>query len=30
VPAVGATICLVLFVLLWRDTAGKLVEETKF
>jgi nucleoside transporter len=26
VPAVGATVCLVLFVLLWRDTQGKLAE----
>ena len=27
VPAVGAAVCLVLFLVLWRDTPGKLEEE---
>jgi nucleoside transporter len=27
VPAVGATVCLALFILLWRDKPGKLEEE---
>jgi nucleoside transporter len=28
VPAIGATICLALFIILWRDTRGKVEEET--
>jgi hypothetical protein len=28
IPAIGAAICLVLFIVLWRDKPGKLEEET--
>ncbi|MFO0929591.1 MAG: MFS transporter [Gemmataceae bacterium] len=29
VPAIGAAICLALFIVLWRDTAGKLEDEVE-